>query len=89
MARTFSLIGAPPGSRVTMHAIPFSSRPRRAASTWVLLPHPSMPSKVTNNPFILFSLIKTHRRDAESAEKATLKSENLKLRIFNPESLLY
>ncbi len=38
----------PPGSRVATTSSPSDSSRSRSSSTWVVLPDPSSPSKVTN-----------------------------------------
>ena len=47
-------MAVPPGSRVTRQDRPRSFRTRRSRLIWVVLPEPSIPSKVTNKSYDSF-----------------------------------
>src|SRR5436190_17832580 len=50
MRRIFIAIGGPPGSTVSMTVRPMPRRRAASRRIWVVLPEPSMPSKVMKRP---------------------------------------
>jgi len=50
-SRNFSPSSVPPGSRVTCTTMPRARSNSASHPTWLLLPAPSIPSKVMNLPF--------------------------------------